>query len=155
MYELSKILIESLASNDINYCHWKSNLLLNEALAGYDDLDLLVKQEHIEKFESIILSLGFKEGSNKNITFSSIKHFYGYDQNSGNILHLHIYYQIKTGASWTKSIRFDFEEYFLKNLIVHESGMLVPQKHIEFVIFICLSRLSISTPFNRELKASI
>jgi len=107
MYQLSKALIQQLETNEIVYCHWKSNLLLNEALNGYDDLDLLVKKEHLAKFEATILSMGFKEGSNKNISFSSVKHFYGYDMNSGNILHLHVYYQIKTGPSWTKSFHFN------------------------------------------------
>lgn len=136
MYELSKKLIEKLKEKNVKYCHWKSNLFLNEALAGYDDLDLLVDKKDIDSFEIAILSMGFKEGSNKNISFSSIKHFYGYDKSSGNILHLHVYYQIKTGPSWTKSMRFDFEEYLLDNLIIHESGMPVPDKHIEFTMFI-------------------
>ena len=136
MYQLSKDLINNLAKNNIHYCHWKSNLLLNEALNGYDDLDLLVNKEDIAKFEAIILEMGFKEGSNRNISFSAIKHFYGHDEESGNILHLHVYYQIKTGPSWTKSFHFDFEHYFLENLMEHASGMPVPQKHIELPIFI-------------------
>jgi len=136
VYQLSKQLIETLEKNNIKYCHWKSNLLLNEALGGYDDLDLLVARKDIALFESLLLLMGFKEGSNKNISFSSIKHFYGFDKESGNILHLHVYYQIKTGPSWTKSMRFDFEEYFLDNLMLHESGMPIPQKHIELVLFI-------------------
>ena len=136
MLELAKLLIEKLNENNIRYCHWKSNFLLNEALNGYDDLDLLISRKAAIKFEEIIFSLGFKEASNKNISFSSIKHFYGFDNKSGKILHLHIYYQIKTGPSWTKSIRFDFEDYILNNLIIHESGMPVPEKYIELVIFI-------------------
>jgi thymidylate kinase len=136
MYQLSKDLIKNLKTNNINYCHWKSNLLLNEALAGYDDLDLLVKKEDIAKFEATILTMGFKEGSNKNISFSSVKHFYGHDKETGNVLHLHVYYQMKTGPSWTKSFHLDFEHYFLENLMEHESGMPVPQKHIELPIFI-------------------
>jgi len=135
MYKLSEKLIDTLNKNDISYCHWKSNLLLDEALNGYDDLDLLVSKKDISKFESLIFSLGFKEASNKNISFSSIKHFYGLDE-SGEILHLHVYYQIKTGPSWTKSFRFDFEEYVLNNLVIHNSGMPIPKKHIELVIFI-------------------
>lgn len=136
MYQLSQDLINNLRDANITYCHWKSNLLLNEALRGYDDLDLLVKKEDIALFEAMILQMGFKEGSNKHISFSSIKHFYGYDEETGNILHLHVYYQIKTGPSWTKSIRFDFEAYFLENLMIHESGMPIPQKHIELPMFI-------------------
>ena len=136
MYQLSQQLINKLQKQNIVYCHWKSNLLLNEALNGYDDLDLLVKKEDLAKFESAILAMGFKEGSNKNISFSSVKHFYGYDEPTGNILHLHVYYQIKSGPSWTKSMRFDFESYFLENLMLHKSGMPVPLKHIELAIFI-------------------
>ena len=136
MYKLSQELIKELKEHSINYCHWKSNLLLNEALDGYDDLDLLVSRADITEFEIVLLSLGFKEASNNKISFSSIKHFYGYDNESGEILHLHIYYQIKTGPSWTKSIHFNFEEYILNNLIIHESGMPIPQKYIELPIFI-------------------
>ena len=136
MYKLSKKLIKRLDKEEISYCHWKSNLLLNEALNGYDDLDLLVAREDNAKFEMVIFALGFKEGSNTHLSFSAIKHFYGFDVKSGNILHLHVYTQIKTGPSWTKSMRFDFETYFLQNLVRHESGMKVPEKHIEFVLFI-------------------
>jgi thymidylate kinase len=136
MYKLSQDLIDELNKENIRYCHWKSNLLLNDALDGYDDLDLLVNRDDIYKFEKLIIQLGFKEASNKNISFSSIKHFYGYDNKSGELLHLHIYYQVKTGPSWTKSIHFDFENYILDNLIVHESGIHIPKKHIELVIFI-------------------
>ena len=136
MYNLSKELINILEENKINYCHWKSNLLLNEALDGYDDLDLLVEKKDIYKFEQQISLIGFKEASNSNIGLNAVKHFYGLDEGTGNILHLHVYYQIKTGPSWIKSYRFDFEEYFLENTIYHESGMKVPAKHIELVIFI-------------------
>ena len=135
MYKLSKELIGILEKNNISYCHWKSNLLLNEALDGYDDLDLLVERKDIYKFEQLISSLNFKEASNSNIGLNAVKHFYGLDIDTGNILHLHVYYQIKTGPSWIKSYRFDFEEYFLENTIYHESGMKVPAKHIELVIF--------------------
>ncbi len=136
MYKLSKDLIDELAKEDIRYCHWKSNYLLDDALDGYDDLDLLVSRDDISKFEIILLRLNFKEAIDSHISFNGVKHFYGYDNDSGEILHLHIYYKIKTGASWTKSIHFDFEEYILDNLTLHKSGMPIPKKYIELVMFI-------------------
>ncbi len=160
MYKLSKDLINELNEKGIKYCHWKSNLLLNDALDGYDDLDLLVSRNDIYIFEILINKLGFKEASNKNISFNGIKHFYGYDNENGEILHLHIYYQIKTGASWTKSIHFDFEEYILDNLIIHDSGMPIPKKHIELVIFIFrimlkYSKINEFILVNREHKRTL
>lgn len=136
MYKLSKDLIDKLDQENIRYCHWKSNYLLDDALDGYDDLDLLVSRDDISKFEIVLLRLNFKEGTDSHISFNGVKHFYGYDIDSGGILHLHIYYTIKTGASWTKSIHFDFEEYILDNLTLHKSGMPIPKKHIELVMFI-------------------
>jgi len=136
MYELSKQLIETLEREKIHYCHWKSNLLLNEALNGYDDLDLLVRRGDLARFETAIMAMGFREASNRHMHLNGVKHFYGLDAKSGSILHLHVYYQIKTGPSWIKSYRFDFEEYFLANTALHESGMKVPQKHIELVLFV-------------------
>ncbi len=160
MYKLSKDLIDELNKKGIKYCHWKSNLLLNDALDGYDDLDLLVSRDDIYIFEILINKLGFKEASNKNISFNGIKHFYGYDNDSGEILHLHIYYQVKTGASWTKSIHFDFEEYILNNLTTHNSGMPIPKKYIELVIFIFRVMLKYSKVnefilVNREHKRTL
>jgi thymidylate kinase len=135
MYALSQKLIQKLELENINYCHWKSNFLLNEALNGYDDLDLLVEKKDVDKFEKLLKEMGFKEAINKYISFSGIKHFYGLD-NSGNILHLHVYYQLKTGPSWIKSLRFDFENFILENKIRHESGMYIPPKYIELPMFI-------------------
>jgi len=136
MYKLSQDLIVLLEQNKIRYCHWKSNLLLNEALAGYDDLDLLVNKNDQSKFEKAIKSLGFIEASNIHIHINDIKHFYGLDSNSGEILHLHVYNKILTGPSWIKSYHFNIEEYILTNIEKHESGMIVPYKYIELVFLV-------------------
>ena len=95
-----------------------------------------MKKKHINKFESTIFDLGFKRATNINLEIQSVHHFYGHDSISGALLHLHVYYQIKTGPSWTKSLRFDFENHILNNLVIHESGMPIPEKHIELVIFV-------------------
>jgi thymidylate kinase len=136
MFKLSQNLIEVLGQNEIRYCHWKSNLLLNEALAGYDDLDLLVDEKDQINFEEIIRSLGFLEASNSFIHINNIKHFYGLDTKSGEILHLHVYSKILTGPSWIKSYHFNIEDYILANVEKHESGMPVPKKKIELVFFV-------------------
>lgn len=153
MYNISKKLISSLSENNICYCHWKSNLLLNEALDGYDDLDLLVKKTDKISFEYQLKKLNFKEASNKNLNIKSVHHFYGYDKESGNILHLHVYYEIKTGPSWIKSIRFNFEEYVLSNLVRHKSGVMIPKKHIELVFFVIRIMMKY-TSFNEFLIIS-
>ncbi len=95
------------------------------------DLDLLSGQKgdinRIGKLNTPPLR-NLKEGIKiRNISFYGIKHFYGFDIVTGEILHLHIYYQIKTGASWSKSIHLRFEDYVLENSTHHSNGVLIPQ----------------------------
>jgi len=151
MYSLSKELISKLSSNNIKYCHWKSNINLEKALEGYDDLDLLVHRNNISQFEQLILSLGFKEASIKAISFPGVKHFYGYDSESANILHLHVYYHILTGVSWVKSFELDIVDVLFQNLDLHPSGMPIPKKYIEFVIYIFRIMLKTSSLYENIL----
>jgi len=136
MLDLVQRLINELNKNNIKYCHWKSNINLNKAISGYDDLDLLVAKKDLSRFESAILSLNFKLAANNFISFPGTKHFYGCDAQTGEIVHLHVYYKIITGPSLTKSYAFDIENMILNNHLVNDpSGMPIPQRYVEFVIY--------------------
>ena len=145
MYKLSKDLIVELENKNITYCHWKSNVNLHKALNGYDDLDLLVKEDHMNKFLKIIFSLGFKEAINHFQNIETINHYYGFDVQSGEILHLHVYSKILTGPSWTKSYLFNLNSEFFKTREDSFSGMKLPKKSIELVIFIFRIYLKLSS----------
>jgi len=47
-------LFHSLNNIGINYCHWKSNAHLHDALNGNTDLDILVELNDKYKFEGIL-----------------------------------------------------------------------------------------------------
>src|SRR5258707_11733352 len=55
----SKVVIRnlfgSLEKKGIRYCHWKSNIRLEETLAAADDIDLLVDQRDAELFHATLL----------------------------------------------------------------------------------------------------
>jgi hypothetical protein len=53
-------LINSLNSEGINYCHWKSNIDLAQATSGEMDLDFLIDRESVQPVYSILSKLGFK-----------------------------------------------------------------------------------------------
>ena len=88
------------------------------ALAGYGDLDLLVAKQDSSHFESLILSINFKSFIDDFISFPSIKHFYGYDEEAGKLVHLHVYYKLITGPHLTKSYDFNFENIILENYLI-------------------------------------
>ena len=58
---LIKKLCEALNSQQVSYCHWKSNWKLNRWLTGDGDLDLLVQRADKQRFIAIVSGLGFKQ----------------------------------------------------------------------------------------------
>jgi hypothetical protein len=44
----------------IRFCHWKSNIRLEHAISGEEDIDLLVSREDANCFMSAVADAGFK-----------------------------------------------------------------------------------------------
>ncbi len=60
MLELIKLLTDTLSSQSVAYCHWKSNFSLAKALSGETDLDLLVDRRSLPQGVAILRGLGFR-----------------------------------------------------------------------------------------------
>jgi len=136
MLKTNRALFEELNKNAIPYCHWKSNKGLDASLNGQGDLDILVLKPEKERFERLLNTLSFKKmGRDDAISHPSIAHFYGFDQDSGLIVHLHIYYEIITGGSLLKNYRLPFEEMVFKNNSQHDI-VQIPSKAAELVLFV-------------------
>jgi thymidylate kinase len=111
--KLSQIefLLEALHKNDIMYCHWKSNLHLNDSMTGDTDLDILFQEKQKVKIESILTNLGFKLFSTvKQKQYKDIVDFIGLDLESGKVIHLHTHYRLTLGEPYLKGFQLDFEE---------------------------------------------
>jgi thymidylate kinase len=146
-WELSSSLINSLNINSIEYCHWKSNINVEKAMSGYDDLDLLISRNHFNKCQIILSELGFKEALNSIQNIHSVRHYYGFDQLTGEILHVHLYVSIITGPSWTKGYNFCIEQEYLSSATLDDNLKIrLPQKEYELALFlirICLKYTSL------------
>jgi len=146
-WELSTSLINGLNNNSIDYCHWKSNINVEKAMSGFDDLDLLISRNHFNKCQILLAELGFKEALNAIQSIHSVRHYYGYDQLSGEILHVHLYVSIITGPSWTKGYTFGIEqEYLCSSTLDYNTEIRLPQKELELALYlirICLKYTSL------------
>ncbi|MEM7067043.1 MAG: hypothetical protein AAF572_28250 [Cyanobacteria bacterium P01_B01_bin.77] len=132
-------LIETLNRQGIRYCHWKSNFYLQAALSGEGDLDLLVERQQAQVFESLVASLGFKRVIEPvQASCPSIWHFYGLDQTTGQLVHLHVYYRLITGESLLKNYSFPLEGLLLSET-ESVDGMPVPSAASELVV--CVLRM--------------
>src|SRR5206468_2013055 len=103
-----RTLFDALHGAGVHYCHWKSNWKLVEALRGERDLDLLVHRGDASRFLSVVGAVGCKPGRSDG--HPSLCHYYGFDEQSGHMLDLHVYHRIITGGT--------IKEYHLR----HESA---------------------------------
>lgn len=129
-------LIDSLNRHEIEYCHWKSNLTLANALTGGEDLDILVDRKALPRFVTILLDLGFKAAAIKSgDNVPGIYHYYGLDSETGKISHVHLYNSVVTGESFVKSHFLPIERMLLENPD-HISNVRVASRSAELVLFI-------------------
>lgn len=129
-------LFESLQAAGISYCSWKNNHELTDCLGGKGDLDLLVDHSMRSEFETILEQAGFKEPFFPHIRYENICHFYGLDRQTGQIVHLHVYYELRTGESHLKNFHLPFEAAILGRLATSESGVPIPSPDWQLGLFL-------------------
>ncbi|WP_407153966.1 hypothetical protein [Bradyrhizobium sp. STM 3557] len=128
-------LFSSLEQKGVRYCHWKSNIRLQETLAAAEDIDLLVDQRDAEAFYIALLESGYKlTQSRSGIGHPGVFHALGLDEASAELVHVHAYFQIVSGDSLAKSYRLPVERSLLEQTrYLH--GVRVPTPEAELVLF--------------------
>ncbi len=129
-------LLASLDQMGVRYCHWKSNVRLEESLAGAGDLDLLVDRQDAARFQVVLLENDFKltvRGTGSG--HPGVFHAFALDPDRARLIHVHAYFQIVTGDSLVKNYRLPLEETLLANTRrLH--GVPVPTAEAELVLFV-------------------
>ncbi|HUH52337.1 MAG TPA: deoxynucleoside kinase [Flavobacterium sp.] len=93
-----------LENKSIKYVHWKSNLNLHNALLGDDDLDILVDPDDQEKLELVFKNLSIIRGySVKDAWQQNVYHYYGLDEQTLQIVHIHLHYALPVGYDYNKN----------------------------------------------------
>lgn len=134
--ELIAALCKQLHEHKINYCHWKSNAAIDRSESGENDLDLLISRRHAEDFAALLARLGFKQVNvQADKQLPGIVDYYGFDQPSGRLVHLHAHYQLVAGDDTTKNYRLPVEEAYLADAVPGEL-FRVADPAFEYVIFI-------------------
>jgi thymidylate kinase len=151
MLEVVSSLFDDLHRENINFCHFKSNNTLPEALEGIGDLDLLVKMEDFDAFSAIAAKWHFHLARSKEILpLPFVFHYYGLDEKTGKMVHLHVYFRIITGGSLVKNHWVPLERAFAENTRqLH--GVPVPEKEIDLLLFVIRKFIEQPTFFEQYL----
>lgn len=129
-------LCERLQVARINYCHWKSNDVLERSASGENDLDLLVSRADAERFTAILHELGFKAAHETHPwAMPGILDYYGYDQGMGRLVHAHVHYQLIIGEDMTKNYHLPLEAPYLASATQGEL-FKTPAPAFELILFV-------------------
>ena len=112
---LVRALCHELATERINYCHFKSNEAIEKSASGENDLDLLVDRADAQRFAEIVHRLGFKQARARAIReVPAVLHYYAPDPSTGRFVDLHVHYQLIAGDDMTKNFRLPIERAYLR-----------------------------------------
>lgn len=127
-------LFQALNREGVSYCHWKSNIRLQQALEGKTDLDLLVKRDHSEIFRRILNAYDVKPlvaAPGKH--YPGIEHYLGFDRSSGELFHLHVHYRLVLGERYVKNYHLPLEAQFLDSVQLRQ-GVKIPAPEFELIV---------------------
>jgi thymidylate kinase len=93
---------EALHESGVGYCQWKGHGKRDRWANGLGDIDLLVERSAWERFARTLGALGFKPAVQPRDP-AGVFHFYGLDDWTGQLIHVHAYTRLVLGApSWAE-----------------------------------------------------
>lgn len=118
MLDSIRLLHEDLNNEKIEYCHWKSNEHLTEALNGDTDLDMLFLPEQRNKIQRILAENGLKRfRATPSMQYNAIEDFIGFDKKTAKIWHLHLHYRLTLGEKHLKGYTVPWGRHILSDRI--------------------------------------
>lgn len=134
--DLIYALCQALLSERVSYCHWKSNAAIDRSATGDNDLDLLIDERDSQRFTEILRRLGFKEARvAPEQQVPGIQDYFGFDAESGKLVHVHAHYHLVLGDDMTKNYRLPIERPFLASASQGDLFRL-PAPEFELVVLV-------------------
>lgn len=132
-------LATALDEAGVQYCHWKSNTTLDEAVSGETDLDLLISGAQIREFKAVLGRLGFASASRRHVKDApGTAHYFGYDRESDRFVHVHAHTELVLGHDRSKNYRLPIEEAYLAS---SRTDTVLPTPTPEFEYLVLVIRL--------------
>lgn len=129
----------------VRYCHWKGNDHIIDGLEGEGDLDVFVLPDDKKNAETILLDLMFVKVRQQDFyTYPLVDEWIGFDYDTGSLVHVHLHYQMVTGTDFCKEYVFPWNDIIIENRILDESGLYVPARELELIMFYMRTALKAS-----------
>lgn len=135
---LSLRLAENFKNEKVRFVSFKSNIHLDKGLAGETDLDILVHKKDVRGFQTAILELGFQRVvSPVWSSYPGIEDWIGFDDESGQLHHLHVHYTLLTGRKTVKHLNIPWEDMVFHHLTFDPSTQWpLPEPEVELAFLL-------------------
>lgn len=143
--EIIQKLLIAFKTNNINYCHWKSNDHLDAVMTGASDLDILLDPIQKDRVAEIISDLGFKEfHAVPEKKYSDIYDYMVMDLTSGKVVHLHAHYKLRFGPMYLMQYTINFEQQVLKGRVFDPAFEIYRSNpSMEYILFLIRESLKL------------
>ncbi|HYW81532.1 MAG TPA: hypothetical protein VE890_18245, partial [Thermoguttaceae bacterium] len=132
-------LCRAVDAERIGYCHWKSNIDIDRAVSGEEDLDLLISRADLPRFVAILGRLGFRSARVPPAAqLPGVEHYFGHDAPSGRLVHIHAHYQLVLGHDLTKNVRLPIERILIESAT---TGYPLKTSSAEFELILFVIRM--------------
>jgi hypothetical protein len=128
-------LLASLDASKIRYVHWKSNVNAANALAGKDDLDLLVHPSDRDMTLAVLRQECFVEGiARRDAWHTGMSHHFAPDLEAHRLVHVHLHDRLMLGFDFDKNYTLPVVDWYLsESRKIRE--MRVPAPERELILF--------------------
>lgn len=153
MLKKSKTLFEQWNEAFVCYCHWKSNEHLREGLDGLTDLDVLIDRKDKEKGIAILKALDYMYCKSQfGSKYSDVEDWIGFDEDTGNLIHVHLHYCMITGHKGMKEYHLPWTKDVLQTRILDKkTGVYVSDPNLEIITL--YSRIGLKATAKQISKA--
>lgn len=143
---------DALGSRGVSYCQWKGHGKRERWESGRGDIDLLVDRESWLDFTDVLAGLGFKLAlPPAGREAAGVVHFFGLDDRTGQLIHVHAYQRLAIGSPWRTHYRLPLERALLASA-VQSTVFKAPAPELEIIVLVLRLALrhSLRDPLRRE-----
>ena len=109
-------------AENLNWCHWKSNIRIQDSLRGKTDLDILVDPKQIDIFKEKLKQCKFIEFNSPPWgNYLGVSNWIGNDPETGKLIHFHLHERLLTGLKSVKAHSLPWNRIFLEATIKDEN----------------------------------
>ncbi|MBD5095967.1 MAG: hypothetical protein HDT40_03000 [Lachnospiraceae bacterium] len=145
MLKSIQLMLDNFEENNIEYCHWKSNEHIEDALRGDTDLDILFNPAQRTILEYTLCKSGLKRfRAMPLMQYNAIEDYIGFDKETAKIWHLHLHYRLSIGEKHLKGYTVPWTEYILsRRLLVDTTEGKIYCSSADDEFFLILVRMAL------------